>query len=275
MSKVQGSENEFTEFGDLSSAAIIAGLRGDFWKQVICYGSVGSTNELALSLPAAYSEAGTAVIADSQTKGKGRLGRVWVSPPGINIYMSALLAPKIPPRQAFLLTVAATLASASAIRDITGLDLKVKWPNDLIVGNKKIGGILTELRSAAHRIRCAVIGIGINVNSGKGNFPAELSSSATSMMVETGNSYSRNEVISEILNELERWYEELLVAGGASLLAAWRSLSETIGRDVRVARYADVLSGVAEGIDENGMLILRLPSGDRKRISSGDVTELR
>ena len=275
MSESPGSGEGFIESGDLSYPEIMAGLRSDFWKEIICYKSVDSTNERALVLPLKFPGAGAAIIADSQTKGRGRLGRVWVSPPGRNIYMSALLAPEIALRDAALLTVAATLACVWALRNKTGLDVKVKWPNDLMADGKKVGGILTELRSVNDRIKCAAIGIGININTRTGDFPAALRSSATSVMAETGKCHSRSGVVSEVLNELERWYRKLIYAGGFPLLEEWRKLSSTIGKGVRVTLYADVLSGLAEDIDENGMLVLKLPSGERRRISAGDLTELR
>jgi BirA family biotin operon repressor/biotin-[acetyl-CoA-carboxylase] ligase len=275
MSELPGSGDKFIESGDLSSHSIIAGLRSDFWKEIICYESVDSTNELALALALTFPEAGAVVIADSQTKGRGRLGRTWISPPGCNIYMSALLAPAIALRDAALLTVASTLACAGGLRNKTGLDVKIKWPNDLMVDGKKVGGILTEVRSLNDKIKYAAIGIGVNVNARAEDFPAALRSSVTSVADETGRCFSRSEVISELLNNLELWYRKLLYSGRFPLLEAWRKISSTIGKGVRVTLYSEVLSGFAEDIDDSGMLILRLPSGERRKINSGDLTELR
>ena len=275
MPELQNSEGGHRGPRDLSSNAIMAHLRGDFWKKIICYESVDSTNELALALSLKSPESGTVIIADSQAKGRGRLGRVWVSPPGRNIYMSAILTPEIELRDATLLTVVAALACASALRNKTGLIANIKWPNDLIVGGKKIGGILTELRSGHDKINFAVMGIGINVNSGGDDFPEELERIATSVKEETGRNQSRSGIIAEVLNEVERWYEKLMNEGRFPLLEEWRKLSSTVGKRVRVTLCREVLSGFAEDIDKEGMLVLKLASGERRRISAGDLTELR
>jgi BirA family biotin operon repressor/biotin-[acetyl-CoA-carboxylase] ligase len=275
MSDLQNFEDGHIQSGDLSTHAIIAGLRSDFWKKVICYESVDSTNEFALALSQKSPESRTVIIADTQAKGRGRLGRVWVSPPGRNIYMSAVLVPEIEPRDATFLTVAAALACASALRNKTDLIANIKWPNDLMARGKKIGGILTELRSGYEKINFAVVGIGINVNSGDEDFPKELGNVATSVKEETGEYYSRSGIISEVLNELEQWYEKLMNEGKFPLLEEWRKLSSTIGGRVKIALSTEVLSGLAEDIDEEGMLVLKLASGERRRISAGDLTELR
>jgi BirA family biotin operon repressor/biotin-[acetyl-CoA-carboxylase] ligase len=275
MPELSGLGNGSIEVRDLSSHAIIAGLRSDFWKEIICYESVGSTNERALALSRRCPESGTVIIADSQTKGRGRLGRVWVSPPGRNIYLSALLKPELALREATLLTVAAALACVSALKRKTGLNVNIKWPNDLMVGGKKIGGILTELRSGHDKINCAIVGIGINVNSRDRDFPEELRSIATSVKEGTGKYHSRSGIVAEVLNELERWYKKLIDEGRFPLLDEWKKLSSTIGKGVRVSLCKEVLSGFAEDIDQDGMLVLKLASGEIRRISAGDLTELR
>lgn len=275
MSELQNLEDGNIESRDLSSRAIIAGLRSDFWKKIICYESVDSTNEFAMALSLKSPESRTVIIADSQAEGRGRLGRVWVSPPGRNIYMSAVLVPEIAPRDVTFLTVAAALASASALRSKTDLIANIKWPNDLMVRGKKIGGILTELRSGHDKINFAVVGIGINVNSGGEDFPQELEHIATSVKEETGRYYSRSGIIAEVLNELEQQYKKLINEGRFPLLEEWRRLSSTIGKRVRITLCTEVLSGLAEEIDEEGMLVLKLASGERRRISAGDLTELR
>jgi BirA family biotin operon repressor/biotin-[acetyl-CoA-carboxylase] ligase len=275
MSELQNLEDGHIEARDLSSHAIIAGLRSDFWKKIICYESVDSTNELALALSLKSPESRTVIIADSQEKGRGRLGRVWVSPPGRNIYMSAVLIPEIEPRDVAFLTIAAALACASALRSKTGLIVNIKWPNDLMARSKKIGGILTELRSGHDKINFAVVGIGINVNSGGEDFPEELGQIATSVKEETGRYYSRSGIIAEVLNELEQRYEKLINEGRFPLLEEWRKLSSTVGKRVRITLCKEVLSGLAEEIDKEGMLVLKLVSGERRRISAGELTELR
>ncbi len=271
----QGLEDGTIGSGDLSSNAIFSGLSGDFWKKIIHRESINSTNEYALSLSLRGPESGTVIIAESQARGRGRMGRVWVSPPGSNIYMSAVLKPEIAVRDAAFLTVAAALACAHALRSEAGLNVTIKWPNDLMVCGKKIGGILTEIRSAHDEINFAVIGIGINVNSLSKDFPAELADRATSIKEVTGRHFSRSRIIAQVLNELERWYKKLTGDGSFPLLEEWKRLSCTIGKVVRVTLFSEVISGIAEDVDEEGMLVLRLASGERRRISSGDLTELR
>lgn len=262
--------------GDLSSENITANLLSDFWGKVLCYGAVNSTNTLAVDLSLKYPESEIAIIADSQVKGKGRLGRAWVSPPGCNIYMSVVLHTEIAPEDATLLTISAAVACASALRNKCGLDVNIKWPNDLMVCYRKIGGILTELKSGHGRInKLVVIGIGVNVNSRLTDFPEELRSRATSLKEETGKYFERSGMIADILNELEKWYKKLLSEGRFPLLKEWRRLSSTLGNKVRVTMGTDIFSGFAEDIDEQGRLILKLASGAKMIVSAGDLTELR
>jgi BirA family biotin operon repressor/biotin-[acetyl-CoA-carboxylase] ligase len=260
----------------LSADKIRDGIRGGIWEKVFLFESVDSTNERALALPASeLSEQGTVIIAESQTEGRGRLGRRWVSPAGRNIYLSAVLRPAISPKDATLLTVAAALAGAVALRNRTALGVRIKWPNDLMVNGRKIGGILTELRSGRGRISRAVIGIGVNVNSETTDFPADLRESVTSVRAETGMIFSRTGIITEILNELAGRYKMLVNEGRSPLLAEWKRLSSTIGKEVRVVLGEEIITGTAETIDDEGMLILRVTSGDTRKVSAGDVKELQ
>lgn len=275
MTDLQNLDEGNNESGDLSAQAVIKGLRSDFWKKIICYESVDSTNESALALSLNSPESRIVIISDSQAKGRGRLGRAWVSPPGRNIYMSAVLIPEIKPKNATFLTIAPALASASALRSKTGLTVKIKWPNDLMVRGRKIGGLLTELRSGNGKIKFAIMGMGINVNSGGEDFKGELGQIATSVKEETGRSYARSAIIAEILNELEQWYWKLINQGRLPLLEEWRNLSSTIGKEVRINLTREVLSGLAEDIDSEGMLVLKSASGEKRRISAGDLMELR
>jgi BirA family transcriptional regulator, biotin operon repressor / biotin---[acetyl-CoA-carboxylase] ligase len=261
---------------DLSADYIRSGITGSLWKEVFVHDRVSSTNELAMSMAAKDGERpDSVIIADSQERGKGRLGRVWQSPAGKNIHLSLLLRPNLAPRDATMLTLLSAVASASAIKNISGLPVAIKWPNDLILSEKKVGGILTEIRADIDKVSLAVIGIGINVNTDKEDFAGGIDLIATSMKEETGKRFSRNELIIEILKEFDRLYSRFKTEGKAPLLQEWKTLSSTIGKKVKVSIADDILYGVAEGIDEDGMLILKLPSGILKRISAGDVTLLR
>jgi BirA family biotin operon repressor/biotin-[acetyl-CoA-carboxylase] ligase len=215
------------------------------------------------------------VLADSQEKGKGRLGRFWISPSGVNIYMSIITRPEADPEDATLLTIMAAVGCTIALRRITDLNVSIKWPNDLMASDKKLGGILTEMKTCPGRVIFAIIGIGINVNVDIDVFPDDVKKIATSVKNETSKVYSRTEIIAEILNELDKWYKILKGMGKKILLTEWQRLTSTLGREVKVSVGKETFAGLAESLDDKGMLILRLPSGELKRISSGDLTILR
>jgi BirA family biotin operon repressor/biotin-[acetyl-CoA-carboxylase] ligase len=262
---------------DLSADEVLSLLKGDFWKKLLFYQSVASTNEVASALVSHGDNGsiGTVIIADAQERGRGRLGRRWVSPPGLNIYMSIVLRPDILPRDATLLTLLAAVASARGVRHSTGADVSIKWPNDLVASQKKIGGILTEARSDPDRITQAVIGIGINVNMECRDLPDGIDAIATSLLEETGKRQSRTKIIAAILEEFEYWYKLLMRSGRGALLSEWRKLSSTLGRRVSVVTARETVQGRAEDIDDEGMLVLRLPSGEKRLIGAGDLTLLR
>lgn len=215
------------------------------------------------------------MLADSQEKGKGRLGRFWISPSGVNIYMSIITRPEADPEDATLLTLMAAVGCTIALRRVTDLNISIKWPNDLMASDKKLGGILTEMKTCPGRVIFAIIGIGINVNVDIDVFPYDVKKIATSVKNETSKVYSRTEIIAEILNELDKWYKILKGMGKKILLTEWQRLTSTLGREVKVSVGKETFAGLAESLDDKGMLILRLMSGELKRISSGDLTILR
>jgi BirA family biotin operon repressor/biotin-[acetyl-CoA-carboxylase] ligase len=262
---------------DLSAEEILSLLRGDFWKKVLFYRSVGSTNDVAaaLGIDEQNADSGTAVVADSQERGRGRLGRKWISPGGLNVYLSIVFRPEIPLRDAGLLTILAAVASAGALRHSTGADVSIKWPNDLVISGKKAGGILTEARSGPDRIIQAVVGIGVNVNMKCLDLPDGADEIATSLLDETGKRYSRTAIVAGILEEFEYWYKLLLQRGRTPLLLEWKRLSSTLGKRVSVVTAREVALGIAEDLNDEGMLVLRLPSGETRLIAAGDLTILR
>lgn len=264
------------EVPDLSAEYISARIDNDFWKNVFLYETADSTNDPADLLQVQCSnESGTVILADSQAKGRGRLGRRWSSPPGVNIYMSIILVPRLASRDATLLTVLSAVACANALRHGASVQAWIKWPNDLMVGGKKIGGILTEVKSDSDKINLAVIGMGINVNIHRADFDEDIREIATSVIEETGRFQPRSGLVVQVLNEFEHWYRILERGERTALLQEWRRRSSTIGKNVMVTVGTRVISGFAESIDDEGMLLLKLPDGSLKRISAGDVTELR
>ncbi|MEW6117707.1 MAG: biotin--[acetyl-CoA-carboxylase] ligase [Nitrospirota bacterium] len=244
-------------------------------REILFFDTIGSTNTLASEYAGKDCPEGTVIIAEHQTGGRGRRGRVWASPPGANIYMSIIVRPSLCPRDASLLTLMTAVACAAAVRKLSPIPVSIKWPNDIMVTDKKLGGILTEMKADMERISYAVLGIGLNINLDRADMPDEIKALATSVKSETGNAASRTSFIIEILKELEHWYALLLREGRAPVIKEWLRLSSTIGRTVTVSTNADRFTGIAEGIDDEGMLILRLPDQSTRTINSGDVVYAR
>ncbi len=254
----------------LSVEEIKSRIKGSIGKNILFYERLISTNTLAYDI-AEKSVEGTVVIADSQERGRGRRGRVWVSPPDKNIYMSVIIKPHLISHDFTLITLMSAVACAEALKRLTDLDIRIKWPNDLILNNKKVGGILTELKTYKKKIIFAVIGIGLNVNVDIDIYPQEIRNISTSLWKESGKIYSRSELIAEILNELDYWYGVLQRGDRFKIISEWKSLSCTLGKEVQIRVNNNCYSGFAESIDDEGMLMLRLSSGELKRISVGDV----
>jgi BirA family biotin operon repressor/biotin-[acetyl-CoA-carboxylase] ligase len=248
-------------------------------KKIIYKPQIPSTNEWAIALAErGKTKTGAVIVADTQSAGKGRLGRTWASPAGLNIYMSLLTRPSIPPRKAPLISIAAAIASALAIKAQTGLSVGLKWPNDLMVKNRKLGGILLELRSDPDRILFAVIGIGINVNARRQDLPKILRDNATSVFIETGRKADRAALIAAIQKEFEHWLGLLSEQGRSkpleTILRTYRALSATIGKKVSIHAEGRVFQGTAIDIDDEGRLVLS-SKNKTLRFSTGDVLLLR
>lgn len=254
---------------------------GTLGREIIFFESVDSTNDAAMKIGAQREDPeGIVVIADSQKSGKGRLGRSWVSPPGGNLYFTLLLRPSFSPREAPLLTLMAGVAVVSAIREHTGLSAMIKWPNDILVKEKKAGGILMEMRSDANRINLLALGIGVNVNLFPEMLPEGGKDLTTTLKQETGRSIDRVKLFEEMLGRLEHWYKILLNGDKKALFNEWLSLDSTIGREVKVERAGlsgddRIISGIAEGISDDGQLLIKLSSGKIEKVSAGDVTILK
>ncbi len=245
-------------------------------REVIFLDSTGSTNDAAMKIAAEKDDPeGIVVVADTQTGGRGRLGRSWVSPPGVNLYFTILLKPEFSPDEAPLLTLMAAVASVSAIRKVTGLEAGIKWPNDILVSGRKAGGILLEMKTDADMIRFVAIGIGINVNMDVEALPEEIRSLSTTLLKEGNIKVDRARLLENILTEAERLYKDVVAGKGSVILKEWRELSSMAGRQVSVQMHDKTISGIAEDIDDKGRLIVRLPSGGRETVSAGDVTILK
>jgi len=240
-------------------------------KKIHYFPSLDSTNSKAYELATRGAEEGEVVIAESQEKGRGRLGRNWFSPPSLNLYLSVILRPKIPPHQAPLITLMAAVATAGAIEKCSGLRPLIKWPNDILLGGGKVAGLLNEIQSETDRIHFVILGIGVNLNLDEKTFPKEIRSVAASMKQEMGQAISRKEFLSSLLQQLEEWYAIYLKEGGDVILNAWREQARIKGKPVKVTSFGETISGIAVDIDSDGALILRMENGKRKRVVAGDV----
>ncbi len=233
--------------------------------------TLDSTNSKAYQLALQGAEEGEVVIAESQEKGRGRLGRQWFSPPFLNLYLSVVLRPKIPPHQASLITLMAAVATADAIQKFSGLLPLIKWPNDILLRDRKVAGLLNEIHSEMDRIHFVILGIGVNLNMDEKMFSKEIRSVATSLKVEMGRMISRKAFLQFILQELERWYSIFLREGSTLILKAWRDRAHIEGRRVKVTSFGETRVGIAVDVDSDGALILETADGKRKRVVAGDI----
>lgn len=231
----------------------------------------GSTNHEAALLAEQQAPEGTVVIANHQTRGKGRNQRSWFSPAGGGIYLSLILRPAIPPTGAPKLSLLAAVAAAETLISLTKLEVLIKWPNDLLVRGKKIAGILAEMSGDAHAVNHVIVGIGINVNTAPGSFPGDIRDNATSVLAETGAPCQRSRVVRALLEHLEFYYSLFLTEGFERILSRWKELSRIKGREIQVDGSAGTLSGTVVGVDEEGALLLKDDAGVIHRILSGDL----
>ncbi len=238
-------------------------------RDIQVFQQTSSTNDIADKLARDGVREGVVVFAEAQTKGRGRLGREWLSPPGLGLWFSVLLRPPLPPGQVTQLTIAAATAVARAIRTQTGLGPQIKWPNDILLGGKKAVGILTELTAELDRVRHVVLGIGVDVNVE--SFPGELGAVATSLALAAGRKFSRGDVAAAILQELEVDYARLGRGEFAALAEEWEQQCVTLGQRVRIHIGDRTLSGRCESLDNDGALLVRTDHGRLERIIGGDV----
>jgi BirA family biotin operon repressor/biotin-[acetyl-CoA-carboxylase] ligase len=255
-------------------------LHTNFVARIIyLFASLESTNKTAFKMadrptPEGVPE-GTLVLADTQTKGRGRMGRHWISPPAVNIYASIILRPTIPVLDAPVITCLAANSAVQAIRTCTQLEAAIKWPNDILMGEKKVGGILTELSVVQNQVNCLVIGFGINVNLDPQVLPPQVRLTATSLKTESRENVNRNKLVGELCNHFEERYLRLLKEGTTLILKEFRLLTTTLGKTVKVITSSGTLEGNAEDVDPHGALILRTGSATHTVVRSGDVVHLR
>jgi len=240
-------------------------------KKIHYFESVATTMNVAMQLGMEGASEGTLVLAESQTRGRGRLGRSWLSPKYKGIYFSLILKPKISPDRTPILTLLAAVSICQAVKEVAGQDLQIKWPNDIIMHNKKLGGILTELSAEMDEVNFVVIGVGLNVNNDK----KSLLSSATSLKEQKKEQNNRVTLLQEILRRIEKNYLLFQESGARPIIEKWREHSITLGRRVKVYCQNEHIEGEALDIDIDGGLLVRKDSGLTEKVLSGDVVHCR
>ncbi len=238
------------------------------------YNQIDSTNRTALELAQRGAPEGTVVLADEQLSGRGRGDRYWHSPAGVGIYCSIVLRPKVRAAKAQVLTLVAGVAVAKAVSLKTSLSPQIKWPNDILVNDKKIAGILLESKATTVGIDHAVIGVGVNVNHTPADLPEQLLVLASSLRMELGEKVKRDPLIAQIFLEMESLYDRLQQEDSAVILEQWRSFSATLGQRVRVMQKGRPTEGVAVDINDEGALLLRRDDGNLTVVNAGDVEHL-
>ncbi|MFN3407815.1 MAG: biotin--[acetyl-CoA-carboxylase] ligase [Limisphaerales bacterium] len=241
-------------------------------RDIRVFASTTSTNDVCEKLARDGVPEGVVVMAETQTKGRGRLGRKWVSPPGAGLWLSVLLRPRWLPAEATRLTVVAATALARAVEKRTGLAPAIKWPNDLLLNGRKLAGILTEMSAETDRVRHVILGLGLNVNQTPADFPPEVRKLATSLQIETGARWSRADLATTLLEELDRDYARACGGGFAALADEWEARCATLGQHVTVLCGSRRVRGRAEALDDDGALLLRTEHGRLERILGGDVS---
>jgi BirA family biotin operon repressor/biotin-[acetyl-CoA-carboxylase] ligase len=230
--------------------------------RIVRVGRVESTQAIAFGLAAEGAADGTAVVAESQAAGRGRRGRTWLDEAGASLLVSVLLRPRLPAVRLPLLSLATAVAVAETLASVAGVPARLKWPNDVVAGGRKIAGILLESRLGT----APLVVIGVGVNLAQRTFPSALEERATSVVLETGRDVDREAVLSALLDALDRQRAGLEQGGDAGVLQRWRALSATLGGTVSI----DGVSGVAVDVDHDGALIVA-EGGQRRRVVAGEI----
>lgn len=240
-------------------------------REIFYFDSLPSTMDKAMELGLKDAPEGSLVVAETQTKGRGRLGRHWVSPKYKGVYFSLLLRPKIIPQQASVLTILIAVSAIEAIQKITGLSPSIKWPNDIMLNNKKLGGILLEMNAETDLVKFVVIGVGVNVNSPK----TSLAPNSTCLDEESALKVERVSLLQEILKQIESNYSAFSHEGAKNILERWRRASSTLHSRIKVSYQEESIEGEAVDIDVDGGLLVRNDSGFIEKVMAGDVVSLK
>ena len=236
-------------------------------REIVYFKEIDSTNRYAKKLAAEGAAHGTMVLADTQTAGRGRRGHSWISPAGSSISMTLILRPDVPPAQVAKISLLTALATANAIRRVTGLDARIKWPNDIVAGGRKVCGMLMEMDATPEKVASVVAGVGINVHHTQ--FPEEIAHSASSLDLLAGRRISRSVIVRAFLQE----YERVWALGDEAMMRAYRERSATIGQRVQVIGLNGTYTGTAEGVTDSGSLLVRADEdGGVREVLAADVS---
>lgn len=238
-------------------------------KSIYYYPSINSTNQVSKKLAQEGASDGTVVVCEVQTEGRGRLGRQWLSAPGENLLLSIILRPQALPTEVSRFAILGILSAAEAIHDVTGIEAQSKWPNEITIDDKKVGGVLAEFGAEIDKVDFIILGIGINVNSQPHNLP-KAQYQATSLFNETGREVSRVKLLRTLLKTIEENYQLVQDEGPQPIQKKWRATSREWGRWVKVNSARGTSVGIAKGIDENGALIIG-NEGEERVPMGGDV----
>jgi BirA family biotin operon repressor/biotin-[acetyl-CoA-carboxylase] ligase len=241
-------------------------------REIQVFQETTSTNDLVERMAQDGVTEGMVVFAESQTRGRGRLGRRWSSPSRKGLWFSVLLRPAIRPQRTTQLTVGTAVALVSAILNVTGIQSEIKWPNDILIRGKKVAGILTELSAELDSVKHVILGIGVDVNVKASEFPAELRTIATSLSIELGKMVNRAELAADILHELDGVYRTICAGDFEKVADQWEQSCSTVGHNVAIRVGDRVIRGRAESLDNEGALCVRTEHGRLERVVGGDVT---
>jgi len=261
---------------DFNEKNIKARLAGNLiGREVHFLEETGSTNDYAFKLAQNGATEGAVVIAERQTKGRGRLNRVWQSPPQRNLYTSVVLRPAVEPAVAPQITLVAGVAVAETLASYCPGRTAIKWPNDVLIGGRKVCGILTEMKASAHGVDFVVVGVGVNINIHREEFDELFREISTSVAEEVGRPVSRLDIIGRLYENFERLYMRFLREGFAGIRGLWLDRTDMVGKIIRVAFQDDIQEGKVAGIDRDGALLLENDGGETVRIIAGDASIIK
>lgn len=240
-------------------------------KRVVYEDVVDSTNTFAFDLALRGEPEGTCVIAETQRSGKGRLGREWFSPVRKNLYMSVILRPSIAPAHVYPITFLSCLAVDEALTTLTGIRPTLKWPNDVLIGRKKVCGTLLELSTEPDMVRFVIVGIGLNINMTESEMNEEIRAKATSLLIETRKRFERAQVCGILLTNLEKYYRLFQREGAERICSVWEERADIKGKFLEITQFGESYKGFSEGIDRDGAMLLNV-GGSIQKIIAGDVS---